>query len=81
MNVDLSSLLCPFLILELHIGNRLFGSKVALLEVFVIPSWVLNAQKGIKAEGDRVFAKPRRCGGWLTMEDATPERKLFLLNR
>ena len=50
---------------ELHVGNRLFGSKVALLEAFVIPSWVLNAQKGMKAEGDGVFAKPKRCGGSL----------------
>ena len=65
---------------ELHIGNRLFGSKVALLEVFLIPSWVLNAQKGIKAEGDGVFAKPRRWGGWLTREDSIPEKKSFLVN-
>ena len=62
---------------ELHIGNRLFGSKVALLEVFVIPSWVLNAQKGIKAEGSRVFVKPTRCGGWLTREDSTPEKSFL----
>ena len=66
---------------ELHVGNRLFGSKVALLEVFVIPSWVLNAQKGIKAEGSRVFVKPTRCGGWLTREDSIPEKKSFLENR
>ena len=44
---------------ELHVGNKLFGSKVALLEAFVIPSWVLNAQKGMKAEGDGVFVKPK----------------------
>jgi len=62
---------------ELHIGNKLFGSKVALLEVFVTPSWVLNAQKGMKAEGSRVFVKPRRCGGWLTREDSTPENNHF----
>ena len=44
---------------ELHVGNRLFGSKMVLLEVFVIPSWVLNAQNGMKAEGDGVFVKPK----------------------
>ena len=60
---------------ELHIGNRLFGSKVALLEAFVIPSRVLNAQNGMKAEGSRVVVKPRRCGGWLTREDSIPEKK------
>ena len=65
---------------ELQVGNRLFGSKVALLEVYVIPSWVLNAQKGMKTEGDGVFAKPRRCGGWLTREDSIPEKLLFLVN-
>ena len=59
---------------ELHIGNKLFGSKVALLKVFVIPSWDLNAQKGMKAEGDKVFAGPRRCGGWLTIKDSAPEK-------
>ena len=59
---------------ELHVGNRLFGSKVALLEVFVIPSWVLNAQKGMKAEGDKVFVGSRRCGGWLTIEESAPEK-------
>ena len=62
---------------ELHVGNKLFGSKVALLEAFVIPSLVLNAQKGIKAEGSRVFVKPTRCGGWLTREDSTPEKNHF----
>ena len=62
---------------ELHVGNRLFGSKVALLEVFVIPSWVLNAQNGMKVEGDGVFAKPRRCGGWLTKEDSIPEKEII----
>ena len=66
---------------ELHIGYKLFGSKVALLKVFVIPSWDLNAQKGMKAEGDGVFVKPRRCGGWLTREDSIPEKKSFLVNR
>ena len=55
---------------ELHIGNKLFGSKLA----FVIPSWVLNAQKGMKAEGDKVFVGPRRCGGWLTIEVSAPEK-------
>ena len=62
---------------ELHVGNKLFGSK----EVFVIPSWVLNAQNGMKAEGGGLFVKPRRCGGWLTREDSIPEKKLFLVNR
>ena len=57
---------------ELHIGNKLFGSKVALLKVLVIPSWDLNAQKGMKAEGDKVFVASRRCGGWLTIEDSAP---------
>ena len=66
---------------ELHIGNKLFGSKVALLKVFVIPSWDLNAQKGMKAEGDGVFVEPRRCGGWLTGDDSIPENKSFLVNR
>ena len=66
---------------ELHIGNRLFRSKAALLEVFVIPSWVLNAQNGMKAEGSRVVVKPRRCGGWLTREDSIPEKRSFLVNR
>ena len=59
---------------ELHIGNKLFGSKVALLKVFVIPSWDLNAQKGMKAEGDKVFVESRRCGGWLTIEVSAPEK-------
>ena len=60
---------------ELHIGNKLFGSKVALLKVFVIPSWDLNAQKGMKAEGDKVFVGSRRCGGWLTIiEDSAPKK-------
>ena len=66
---------------ELQVGNRLFGSKVALLEVYVIPSWVLNAQNGMKAEGGGLIVKPRRCGGWLTREDSIPEKKSFLVNR
>ena len=56
---------------ELHVGNKLFGSKVALLKVFVIPSWDLNAQKGIKAELQGYI----KCDGWLTCVGSFPEER------